>query len=217
MWMEGEDLTGTLSANDPVDTWLNTGNGGTGYDLIKIATDTTRPLYKTASGPNGLPYVESNRSSFQTLKVRTASGMLATASTLVMVINPQSLASSYDCAFLSGKNGLYLKLGGSNWGSYMEGDVDSGAALSTGTWYVLAIVMRAFNDIDFYTGLSKVTRTNGNNYHNSPLIQTIFSSGNAEQWSSVKCAMVGWDDTTYDETAMDAIINALGTKYGVSV
>lgn len=215
MWMEGDQIGG-LSAADPMDTWLNTGDGGSGYDLIKIATDSTRPTYETASGPNGLPYVKSVRASFQTMKVRTAAGMLATASTMIMVVNPQAL-NSYDCGFLSGKNGLYLKLGGSNWGSYMEGDCDSGAALSLNTWYVLGIVMRAFNDIDFYTGLSKVTRTSGSNYHSSALIQTIFSSANAEQFASAKCPAFGWDDSTYDETAMDGYINALGTKYSISV
>lgn len=215
LWAETDQLVGLVN-NDPVAAWANTGTGGTNYDLLQSSA-TKKPLYKTSSGPNGKPYLTLDGSN-DTLGSSSTSVVNDNAGTMVMVLSPTAQLGTVQAAFIGRKFGLYYLADGAShhWGVYLNGFQLSSVALSIGTWYVLVLVVRATNDVDLYTGLTKVIRTGGSGY-DAKGRANVGSNNDAEQYGNINVAAVGYDDSALDTTAANALISALGTKYAISV
>lgn len=155
-WWKADALS--LSNNDPVSAWPNSGSGGGNFEFQQSLT--ARPLYKTG-GPNGLPYVEFDGVN-DVMFTATDAPMNDATSTIIAVINPTSPpTNAYRGILMNRKYGLYYATASNNFGSFLGQDVVGNGLPSSGAWCILAITLRAFNDVDLYSMGVKVTRTNG--------------------------------------------------------
>jgi len=214
-WMETDQLVG-FANNDPVASWANTGTGGTNYDLIQ-STLSKKPSYKTG-GPNGKRYLAFNNASFQTMRTSSTTVLNDNVGTIVMVLSPVNQSGTFQAGYIGRKFGLYYLINGvtHNWGVFLGTSLISSLALTIGTYYVLGLVVRATNDVDLYTGLSKVTRTTGTSY-DAKGAAFVGSNNDVEQFGGLNVVAVGYDDSALSTTAMNNLISALGTKYAISV
>src|SRR6266498_95615 len=209
-WWKADAITGK-SNNDPMDEFLNSGSGGTGYDFVQI-TSGKRPLYKTG-GPNGLPYLLFDGSN-DDMETRAQAPMNDGTSTVIAVINPTSPpTNAFKCVLSTRKYDLYYATDTNAFGSYPGQTVVGNALPASGTWAILAIVVRAYNDVDLYSLGVKVTRTNGTSLASA--IWNFLGSGidGLQQFMNGLIGEVCWYDSPLSESDVRNVATGLVTKW----
>lgn len=133
MWFKPESLTG--SGGSAISTWTDSGSGG--FNATSVATAEPTVSSAAFAGLNAASFNGSN----QRLQTSSVSHGIGTGDfTWTAWVKPASL-SIYKCFVANGgfSPGLYGQLSTATWGGYWSGDLSSGAGLSTGTWYHLAM------------------------------------------------------------------------------
>jgi len=215
MWMETDQLVGFVN-NDSVGSWANSGNGGTGYDLLQSGS-TKKPLYKTSGGPNGKPFLLFDGIN-DTMGTSSTSVINDSVGTIIAVFEPTAQLGTFQTFFIGRKFGLYYLMDGAShhWGVFLGSNVLSSHALTQSTFYVLGLVVRAANDVDLYFGLTKETKTTGSSY-DAKGQAFLASNGDTQQYGNIGVVALGYDDSALNTTTMNDIIQGLSDKYGISV
>lgn len=205
------DAIGGLSNDDPVSTWANSGSGSAAsFDMTQ--TLTARPLYKTG-GPNGLPFVRFDGSN-DVMFPSDANGMNDSASTIIAVLGPTSPPSNlFRGILMNRKYGFYYATDGDNFGSFLGQTVGGNSLPASGVWCVLAIVLRAFNDVDLYSLGVKVTRTNGTSLNTGTWNWLGSGTDGNQQFANMDLGEVCYYNVAHSESDVRDVATGLVAKW----